>query len=248
MLKTSVLVCQVIAHLYNKLSQQLKKGKSQISWILPSFKTRHKTAITTLYKSLVILILECCSVLWSPTIVGHIQSLENFQRSFIRKIKSSPTNDYWSCLKEMNVLSLQRWCERYRIMYIIMESSWKLLKPIASYTCIILHALLLVLFLFRTIATEEVSKPANLRNLPQITPQVTTSKLAQLSSNTKFVGEWSISIRQSGFYWDLWDDFVLDLDLMIFILMCADKFDMKRADLKSNNEKNILSVNINIWR
>lgn len=112
-----------------QINTTIEKAKSQISWILRSFKTRDRTAMMTLYKSLVIPILEYCSVLWSPTIVGHIQSLENVQWSFLRKIKSSPTNDYWSCLKEMNVFSLQRRRERYRILYI-----WKVLENLVPNT------------------------------------------------------------------------------------------------------------------
>lgn len=42
------------------------KAKNVISWIQHTFKTRCHTAMMMLYKSLVIQLLEYCSVLWSP--------------------------------------------------------------------------------------------------------------------------------------------------------------------------------------
>ena len=75
----------------------------------------------TLYKSLIIPILEYCSVLWCPLKVGLIQKLEAIQWSYLRKVSS--TRDYWECLKESKIYSLQRRRERYRIIYV-----WKILE------------------------------------------------------------------------------------------------------------------------
>ena len=77
----------------------------------------------TLYKSLVIPVLEYCSVLWCPTSTGLVQKLESIQWSFLRKIKGSCKKDYWECLKNMNIYSLERRRERYRIIYV-----WKVLE------------------------------------------------------------------------------------------------------------------------
>jgi hypothetical protein len=101
----------------------IEKAKNIISWILRSFKSRTFTTMMTLYKALVIPILEYCSVLWSPMAVGLIQKLESIQWSFLRKINGRKGKNYWECLKDMKVYSLQRRRERYRIIY-----TWKVLE------------------------------------------------------------------------------------------------------------------------
>ena len=106
-----------------QINTVIEKAKNLISWILRSFRTRNFDAMITLYKSLVIPILEYCSVLWCPSSIGLIQNLEAIQWSFLRKTNGSAGNDYWTCLKNMKVYSLQRRRERYRIIYI-----WKVLE------------------------------------------------------------------------------------------------------------------------
>ena len=62
-------------HQINKI---IEKAKNIISWILRTFTSRPTTAMTTLYKSFAIPILEYCSILWSPNTVGSkIISEEN---------------------------------------------------------------------------------------------------------------------------------------------------------------------------
>ena len=100
-----------------------EKAKNLISWILRTFKTREYEVMITLYKSLVIPILEYCSVLWSPINKGSIQQLESIQWSFLRKIRGINCNNYWDCLKKLKMYSLQRRRERYRVIYV-----WKILE------------------------------------------------------------------------------------------------------------------------
>ena len=107
----------------DQINAVIEKAKNIISWILRSFTSRTRTTMMTLYKSLVIPILEYCSVLWSPKAAGLIQMLEMIQWSFIRKIIGARGMNYWECLKDMNMYSLQRRRERYRIIYI-----WKILE------------------------------------------------------------------------------------------------------------------------
>ena len=76
----------------------------------------------TLYKSLVLPILEYCAVLWSPLATGLIQKLEMIQWSFLRKFTSHGKN-YWDCLKKHKIYSLQQRRDRYRIIY-----TWKVLE------------------------------------------------------------------------------------------------------------------------
>ncbi|KAK3894888.1 hypothetical protein Pcinc_001384 [Petrolisthes cinctipes] len=63
-----------------------KKAHSQLGWILRTFHTRDPYPMLTLYKSLVVRLLEHCCQLWSPWIPGNIRALEAVQRSFTSRI------------------------------------------------------------------------------------------------------------------------------------------------------------------
>ena len=77
----------------------------------------------TLWKSLVLPILDYCSQLWSPSTEGQIQRIEKVQVCFVRKIIGLSGLDYWQQLARLGLFSLQRRRERYRIIYI-----WKVLE------------------------------------------------------------------------------------------------------------------------
>ena len=78
----------------------------------------------TLWKSLVLPILDYCSQLWSPSNKGLIQQIESIQQSFTRKIAiGNLTNNYWDRLSHLKLYSLQRRRERYAIIYV-----WKILE------------------------------------------------------------------------------------------------------------------------
>ena len=57
------------------LSEMAFKGRSMASWILSAFRTRDKTSMMLLYKSLVRSLLEYCCVLWNPKLIMLIQQL-----------------------------------------------------------------------------------------------------------------------------------------------------------------------------
>ena len=77
----------------------------------------------TLWKSMVLPILDYCSQLWSPTKVGEIQQIEQVQKKFTRKIRNNSQEDHWCRLNSNNLYSLERRRERYRIIYV-----WKILE------------------------------------------------------------------------------------------------------------------------
>ena len=108
-----------------QIEKVITKAKSLISWILRTFKTREVKPMLLLYKSLVLPILEYCSVLWSPSSPGQIKALDQLQWSYIRKIAGNYNLNYWECLKKLKMYSLQRRRERYRIIYV-----WKILESI----------------------------------------------------------------------------------------------------------------------
>ena len=88
-----------------------------------TFNTRDRLPMLILWKSLVMSRLEYCSQLWCPLKKGEIQALEMVQRTFLRKISGMNELSYWDQLKKLNMYSLERRRERYRIIYV-----WKVLE------------------------------------------------------------------------------------------------------------------------
>ena len=101
-----------------------EKASNMCSWILRTFTSRSPVLMLTLWKSLVLPILDYCSQLWSPSNKGLIQQIESIQQSFTRKIAiGNLTNNYWDRLSHLKLYSLQRRRERYAIIYV-----WKILE------------------------------------------------------------------------------------------------------------------------
>ena len=107
------------------INKVITKTKDISSWILRTFATRDKHIMLTLWKALVLPHFDYCSQLWSPSSILHIQELESIQRSFLKKIKGLNSMNYWKQLKCINMYSLQRRRERYRIIYV-----WSILEGI----------------------------------------------------------------------------------------------------------------------
>ena len=103
-----------------QINNVIEKAKNLTSWIF-----RNVKAMLTLYKALVIPVLEYCSVQWCPSTPGLIKRLEEIQWSFLRKIAGSNAGNYWMCLEKLKTYSLERRRERYRIIYV-----WKVLENI----------------------------------------------------------------------------------------------------------------------
>jgi hypothetical protein len=61
-----------------------------------------------------------------PVDGAGILRLEKLQYDFFRKIPELRELNYWECLAHMNMISMQRRLERYRIIYI-----WKILEKLA---------------------------------------------------------------------------------------------------------------------
>ena len=90
------------------------KARSTLSWVFSVFKTRDKTVMATLYKSLVRSLLEYCCPLLSPTKVTEIQLIEGVQRT--SRIGGLQHLNYWERLVQLKLMSLQRRRERYIIV------------------------------------------------------------------------------------------------------------------------------------
>ena len=93
------------------------------AWVLRTFKTREIFLMLTLWRSLVVPVLDYCCQLWSPAVLGQIQKLEKVQASFFKKFAGMARLTYWQQLEALKAYSLQRRRERYAIIYI-----WKALE------------------------------------------------------------------------------------------------------------------------
>jgi hypothetical protein len=99
------------------IGSMVSKARSTLSWMLSVFKTRERTIMTTLYKSLIRSLLEYCCPLWNPSKVSDMQLLEGVQRTFTSRVCGFPHLNYWERLKQLKMMSLQRRRERYNVHY-----------------------------------------------------------------------------------------------------------------------------------
>ena len=102
------------------------KGRQRLGWILRVFMTRESAPLLTLYKALVLPILEYCCQLWCPTTIGMIRQLEAVQRTFTSRIAGLARLDYWERLRALKLYSLERRRERYIVIYV-----WKIIQGIS---------------------------------------------------------------------------------------------------------------------
>ena len=105
------------------INSMTKDAHRIASWVLGAFRDRSILTMVTLFKSLVRSKLEYCCPLWNPSKISDIQTIENVQKQFTRKICGMSNLDYWERLKELKLLSLQRRRERYTIIH-----TWKILN------------------------------------------------------------------------------------------------------------------------
>ena len=88
------------------------------AWILRSFKSRSKTVMLQLWKSIVIPRLDYCSQLWNPSKIYLIRQLEELQKNYIWRIHGFGNINYHTALRKLKLYSLQRRRERYQIIYL----------------------------------------------------------------------------------------------------------------------------------
>jgi len=105
------------------IAQAVQKSRMKVGWILRTFKTRQLLPMMTLWKSLVLPLLDYCSQLWCPSKKGEVLSIESVQRSFTSKITEIEHLNYWERLEKLQLFSLERRRERYLIIYV-----WKMIS------------------------------------------------------------------------------------------------------------------------
>lgn len=93
------------------------------SWTLGVFKDRSPSTMLTLFKTMIRPRLEYCCPLWNPHKIKDIQTLEDVQRHYTRKILGCQDMNYWERIRHLKMHSLQRRRERYMIIHV-----WKILN------------------------------------------------------------------------------------------------------------------------
>ena len=88
-------------------------------YILRTFVTREPGPLMTLFKSLVIPIMDYCSIIWSPSKKKDIQAIEKIQRKFTKRINGLQDLNYYERLEKLHIYSMQRRRERYEVLYIM---------------------------------------------------------------------------------------------------------------------------------
>ncbi|XP_076043755.1 uncharacterized protein LOC143026859 [Oratosquilla oratoria] len=72
------------------IEKTVSKCRQRMGYILRTFHTREPETLLTLWKALVIPIIDHCSQLWAPYKQGHIMQLEALQRTLTSTIKRTP--------------------------------------------------------------------------------------------------------------------------------------------------------------
>ena len=104
----------------NHIDKIICACKRQMAWILRTFSKRDITTMRTLWISLLRPIIDYCSPLWSPNPLnyGNIDRLESVLRSFTKHVEGLENKSYKERLQALNLQSIQRRHERYKIIYI----------------------------------------------------------------------------------------------------------------------------------
>ena len=106
-------------HIY----QVCSKARQKCGWILRTFNCRQSTFLKFMFKTLVQGNIDYCSQLYFPGQSAELESIEDIQRSFTKKIPEIHHLNYWERLNHLKMNSQQRRAERYRIIY-----TWKVLE------------------------------------------------------------------------------------------------------------------------
>ena len=106
-----------------QVSAVASRSRGRMGWIFRVFETRDQLPLMTLFRSLVLPLLEYCCQLWSPGTLGLIRQLEGVQRTFTHRISGMSGYSYWERLQHLKLYSLERRRERYVIIY-----TWKILQ------------------------------------------------------------------------------------------------------------------------
>ena len=101
-----------------QIGQVVRKCRMQMGWILQTFSCRDELTMLTLYRSLLLPLLEYCCQLWHPWKLSESKTLEGVQRTFTSKISTVRTCNYWNRLKKLHLYSLEKTRKVYNNLHV----------------------------------------------------------------------------------------------------------------------------------
>ena len=109
---------------YCHIAEKVATGRKLCGYILRTFRTRNPNYLLTVYKSIVVPVLEYCCIIWNPSKLSQIRSIEQVQRDFTDRLSYPFNMNYWERLKYLNIFSLERRRERYMIYLRFQSNEW----------------------------------------------------------------------------------------------------------------------------
>ena len=102
------------------IDKTVSKCRMMAAWILRTFTKRDITTMRTLWTTILRPLVDYCSPVWSPKpeSYGDIDKLEGILRSFSKHVEGLELLPYGTRLRAMNLHSIQRRHERYKIIYL----------------------------------------------------------------------------------------------------------------------------------
>ena len=112
-----------------QIEKVITTASQMVGWGMRTFRSRGRHFMMVLLKSLVQPHLDYCSQLWCPSSQGHINGLENVQKSVVKKIwdRGLSSLNYWEQLQYLRLYSQERRRERYMMIFI-----WKISQGLVS--------------------------------------------------------------------------------------------------------------------
>ena len=112
---------------------KVSKAKQIAGYIMRTFLSRKPEIMLTLLKSLVLPIIDYCSIVWSPYTQQDIASIESVQRNYTSKLEGMAELNYYNRLKRLKLYSSERRRDRYNILYIFKIIHGKVPNPGISF-------------------------------------------------------------------------------------------------------------------
>ena len=91
--------------------------KQRVGWLLRQFKDRSVEFMRFLWRTFLLPKIDYCSQLWGKLPTTLLQRLESLQHSFTAMIPDLKELDYWSRLQFLNLQSIERRFDQYRLIY-----------------------------------------------------------------------------------------------------------------------------------
>ena len=105
------------------IAKIVKKAKRLSGWIERSFYRNDIHWRRHMLRTYILPVMDYASQVWSPVNQAELNELESVQRTYTHRTEDMSNLDYWQRLQKMNLQSIQRRHERYKIIY-----HWKLIN------------------------------------------------------------------------------------------------------------------------